>query len=303
MLTKKFSFLFSLGTTILTFFTLLLENIKLSTNSTIACENTWLKCNGYWFPDSFNYHTMLEYSYRLFTILLGATILVNFIVIFRSNHRKKTTLIILVLLSLFLFLFQLVIGILNVQLGNRLMFTTLEMALSLSLLVCLIFLTIKLYKNAVKENHDDNPISGQINLPAIELCICLYLNIILGVFFKQVHLNKENFRGYELELIFEKPLVPDLLHFIHSIIAIVILLGGIYLFVFLRHTILRIMSMLLLVFIVFDSLLSFSSYINELNLFLESVHTIFSTVALSLLSIIVAYLIFINNPKINIDDY
>ena len=204
---------------------------------------------------------------------------------------------------MFLFLFQLVIGILKVQLENRLTLTTLEMAFSLSLLVCLIFLTIKLYSNTVKKSHDDNPISGQINLPAIELFICLYLNIILGVFFKQVHLNKENFRGYELELIFEKPLVPDLLHFIHSIIAIVILLGGIYLFAFLRHTNLRIMSMLLLVFIVFGSLLSFISYINELNSFFESVHTIVSTISLSLLSIIVAYLIFINNPKINIDDY
>ncbi|KWU59958.1 hypothetical protein [Priestia megaterium] len=303
MVTKKFSFLFSFGATILTFLTLLLESIRLSTNSSRACKNIWLKCNGYSFPNSLNYHEMVEYSYRLFTILLVAIILVNFIVTFRNEYRKKTTLITLGLLSLFLVLLQLVAGLLNVRLGNLLMFTTLEMAFNLSLLICLIFFTIKLYKNTVRKSDDDNPISGQINLPAIELFICLYLNIILGVFFKQVHLNKENFRGYELEYIFEKPLVPDLLHFIHSMIAIVILLGSIYLFVVLRHTNLRITSMLLLSFVVFDSLLSFISYINELNAFFESVHTITSTISISLLGVIVAYLLFINNPKINVEIY
>lgn len=295
----RFSFLFSLGTTIFTFLALLIGNLVVATDSGDACGESWPKCNGYWFPDFSNYHTVIEYSHRLFTTLLGFVILINALLVFKTYLKKKTASIKLALLSLFLLLFQSVVGGLNVRLGTPVGFTTFDVTFSLSLLVCLIFLTTSLHNSVHKENPNrmDLPIDSQIKASSILLFVSLYANIILGAFFKHSRASKLVLNIQPEETLFTKLFIPELLYSIHGIFSITIVIGSVFLFLSLRNSKLNVTSVSLLICITLATLVGFASYLTQLKPFVSSMHMALSTISLGLLSMIMAHLTFSQHHK------
>lgn len=293
-MTKQFfSFLFSLGTAYFTFFALLLGNVVVATNSGDACGNSWPQCNGYWLPDFSDYRTIIEYSHRIFTTVLGFVILINAILVFLNRKKTHEVSTRLALLSILLLLVQSMIGGLNVKLGTPIGFTTLDVIFSLSLLVCLVFLSVSLYEPLQRARVRNISSANKIRKNAIVLFLCFYANIAIGAFFKHSRASKTLLNLPTDGSLFSGPSIPELLYFIHGIASIVLVLGTVFLYLSLRKSELKSVSLALLLFIIIDTLSGAASYISKLKPLISSLHMALSTVSLGLLCVVLAYFLLI----------
>ncbi|MDC3417459.1 COX15/CtaA family protein [Aquibacillus salsiterrae] len=283
---------FSLFTTIVTFFALILGNLVVATNSGDACGTDWPKCNGNFFPDIANYQQVIEYSHRAFTGLLGFIILINAIIAIKRRVKGEKLVTIFAFASLFILILQSLVGGLNVLLGTPPGFTTIDVTVSLTLLVSLIFLTIALKRKPVTELSEEAVMeqrnARKLYYPAVVSISLLYFEIVLGAFFKHSAASKVMLDIPAKEQLISSKLIATALYDSHGIINTVVVISSLLiLFYAYRYKVNQIVSLLYLLFITLTGLTGFLSVSNNLGVISTSSHMIITTITLSLGAILI----------------
>lgn len=270
---QSFAFKFSTFTALFTFTALVVGNLVVATNSGDACGTYWPKCNGSWIPNFNDYHTVIEYFHRFFTFLLGFVILINSIIVWKTHGIWKDRPSRIAFISLFLLLFQSLLGALNVMLNTPVGFTTLDVTFSLALFISLIILSINTYKGARVI------VTKEAEKLSIVLIIVLYSNIILGAFFKHSEASKAVL-GLDNQGLFSNLIIPDTLYTAHGILSTMTVIVAVFLFLSLRKSSLQLPVILLIVCIGTDIVFGFMLNVYDLKPIFSSIHMLLATVSL-----------------------
>ncbi|PGT80097.1 heme A synthase [Bacillus sp. AFS040349] len=275
---------FSLFTIFITIAALILGNLVVATNSGDACGTDYPFCNGQLIPDITNYHIIIEYSHRLFTMLLGFIILINFIIAWKKSKNRTIRLFSLFTLSL-LFI-QSLIGGLNVLFGTPTGFTTLDVMFSLFLLISLIFLHVGLNVSSFDKK------TNVIRQPLIKGFFFLLVEILIGALFKHFELSQQIF-----QISTNRFNLSYLTYFIHGILGLLILFYISYaVFLTFKWEVFKKKATLLISLTFLTTIGGFISKSEQISPFTSSVHMILTILTLALLSYMTA-ICFFNQMK------
>ncbi len=262
---------FTIAATILA---LILGNLVVATNSGDACGSDWPKCNGKLIPDFSSINILIEYSHRLFTTSLGFIILINAILVWRKL-RKANGKSIWPILSIVLLLIQSLVGGLNVLLGTPVGFTTLDVTVSLFLLVSVIY----------THNILEPPLLGKKGAPlqkgAFALLVFIFIETVIGAVFKHFRISKM--------LITDEGGISYIFYSIHGLLGIAAILASSFiLFWSLRNKMFRLLSISLVVFLLLTGIYGFISRASSLAPAISSFHMIFTILSISAASLLTA---------------
>ncbi|MDC3425862.1 COX15/CtaA family protein [Aquibacillus sp. 3ASR75-11] len=282
---------FSFITTVITLVALLLGNLVTATNSGDACGANWPKCNGSLFPNLSNYKTIIEYSHRIFTGILGIIILVNLFIAFKKKVKGEKLVTILACIGMFILILQSLVGGLNVLLGTPPGFTTIDVTVSLSLLVSLVLLTTALQRKPVSTLSNENKLQQKnekkLFYPILISFSLYYLEIIIGAFFKHSAASKVFLDIPAEEQLIYSQFLANLLYDSHGILNFVILVSSVWLlFYSFRFRIMRTVSSLFLLFVLLTGLTGFISVFTSLGTISSSMHMIVSSITIAIGAII-----------------
>ncbi|CAM3820583.1 MULTISPECIES: COX15/CtaA family protein [Mesobacillus] len=262
---------FTIAATILA---LILGNLVVATNSGDACGSDWPKCNSKLIPNFSSINILIEYSHRLFTTSLGFIILINAILVWKKL-KKSNTKSIWPILSIVLLLIQSLVGGLNVLLGTPIGFTTLDVTVSLFLLVSVIY----------THNILEPPLLGKKSAPlqkgSFALLVFIFIETIIGAVFKHFRISKM--------LITDEGGISYILYSIHGLLGIAAVLASSYiLFWSLRNKTFRLLSVSLTFFLLLAGVYGFVSKASSLAPVYSSFHMIFTILSISAASFLAA---------------
>ncbi|MFT9599079.1 COX15/CtaA family protein [Mesobacillus sp.] len=262
---------FTIAATILA---LILGNLVVATNSGDACGSDWPKCNGKLIPDFSSIKVLIEYSHRLFTTSLGFVILINAILVWKKL-RISNAKSIWPILTIVLLLVQSLVGGLNVLLGTPVGFTTLDVTVSLFLLVSVI------YTHNILEPSLIGKKSELLQKSALALLVFIFVETIIGAVFKHFRISKM--------LISDEGGISYIIYSIHGLLGIAAILASSYiLFWSLRNKTFRLLSVGLTVFLLLAGVYGFISKASSLAPIYSSFHMIFTILSILAASFLAA---------------
>lgn len=223
---------FALYTAYMTVFALILGNLVVATNAGEACGTDWPICNGKIIPDVTQYKVLIEYSHRIFTSLLGLAILLNFIYAWKRRYLKESAVKIWALLTMVLLLIQSLVGALNVVLGTPPGFTTIDVTVSLFLLMSTVFLATALQRTRIRSTEKaqaENNSYHILIMPAFWAFSLFFLEIIVGAFFKHSGASKILHNIVVNELMISSVSLSQFIYSVHGISNAIILISAAYL--------------------------------------------------------------------------
>lgn len=285
---------FSLFTTIMTIVVLLLGNLVVATEAGDACGSDWPYCNGSLIPDFTDPLIVIEYTHRLVTGALGFIILINWFVALRNRRalRGERAVRILAPASVFLLFAQALTGGLNVLLKTPPGFTTLDVLISLLLLVSLVFLTVALMRQPVVEltaaQQKKQVKYNKFIMPAAFMLSAYYLEVLIGAFFKHSAAS-EVYMGVELsERLIHSVVLSGVIYSIHGIFSLIVLISAVFIvFHALREQVFVKSAFLIVALILAEIISGFVNVSLKLHVAASSLHMI-----IAILTIVVgAYLL------------
>ncbi|GAB7389260.1 hypothetical protein BSNK01_30980 [Bacillaceae bacterium] len=286
---------FSLFTLIMTIVVLLLGNLVVATEAGDACGSDWPRCNGSLIPDFHDPLVVIEYTHRLFTGALGFIILINGVVAMRQRKAfpQEKAVKYLVPASVILLLTQAVVGGVNVLLKTPPGFTTLDVMVSMWLLLSLVFLTVALKRRPIHDWTEriarEREAYQAILSPSLLTLACLYLEVMLGAFFKHSAAS-EVMMGIDIsERLLHSLSLSQTIYNIHGMVSFLVLVGAIkVLFVSRKKRILTRASLLLVLLTGSEMLAGFALVSLQLPTALSSTHMILAIFTLVVAAYIVA---------------
>lgn len=285
---------FSLFTTIMTIVVLLLGNLVVATEAGDACGSDWPYCNGSLIPDFTDPLIVIEYTHRLVTGALGFIILFNWYVALRNRRalRGERAVRFLAPVSVFLLFAQAITGGLNVLLKTPPGFTTLDVVISLLLLISLVFLTVALMRQPAAEMTEalqkKQAKYDKFIVPSAVMLTAYYLEVIIGAFFKHSAAS-EVYVGVELsERLIHSFVLSEAIYSIHGIFSLIVLISAAYIvFQALREQVFVKSAFLLVALILVEIITGFVNVLLQLHVVASSLHMI-----IAILTIVVgAYLL------------
>ncbi|MDK7669338.1 COX15/CtaA family protein [Cytobacillus oceanisediminis] len=272
--------LFSKITIISTLFALILGNLVVATNSGDACGTDWPKCNGQYIPDFTNINVLIEYSHRIFTTSLGFILLLNAILVskkLKKSHAKSWW----PLVTIILLIVQSLVGGINVLLGTPIGFTTIDVTVSLLLLVSVI------YTHTLLESPKEGP-KIDIKKGAYYLLIITFIEIIIGAFFKHSRMSELLYPGPTHALINSRNF-SQMIYSIHGILGLAsILMTAYLLFLSYKHNNFKIQSTLLMFFLLITAIFGLVTKISFLSPVTSSIHMISTILSIAVTCLISA---------------
>jgi len=257
-----------------TIFALILGNLVVATNSGDACGSDWPKCNGKLIPDFSSIKVLIEYSHRLFTTSLGFIILINAILVWKKL-RISNAKSIWPILTIVLLLVQSLVGGLNVLLGTPVGFTTLDVTVSLFLLVSVI------YTHNILEPPLIEKKSTPIKKSALALLVFIFIETVIGAVFKHFRISKM--------LISDEGGISYIIYSVHGLLGIAVLLASSYiLFLSIRNKTFILLSSSLVVFLLLTGVYGFLAKVSSLAPAIASLHMIFTILSISAASFLAA---------------
>lgn len=223
---------FALFTAYMTVFALILGNLVVATNAGDACGTDWPICNGKIVPDFTQYKILIEYSHRLFTSLLGFVILLNFIFAWKRKYPKESSVKVWALLTMILLLVQSLVGALNVVWETPPGFTTIDVTVSLFLLMSTVFLVTALQRTRIGSNEKgqaENNHYRTLFWPIFRAFTLFFLEIIIGAFFKHSGASKLLHDMVVNETLISSASLSQFIYSVHGISNTVILVSAAYL--------------------------------------------------------------------------
>lgn len=138
--------IYSVATTIGMFLILLMGAIVTTTDSGDGCGNSWPLCYGKLLPPQPELETIIEYSHRIVSGFLGIMVIILAIWAWKKlNHIRETKL--LAFLSVFLIVFQGLLGAAAVIWGQSSAVLALHFGISLLSLATVFLLTVLVFEN------------------------------------------------------------------------------------------------------------------------------------------------------------
>lgn len=277
---------FSIFTAIFTFLALILGNLVVATNSGDACGSEWPYCNGKIIPDLLNYQTVIEYSHRLMTGLLGFVLIINIILLIKNRTKKDKLAITIPLVSGFLLVLQSLIGGANVILGTPPGFTTLDVVVSqLLLLTVTLIATRTSQKNTAIHHRKERLAYRRIFLWGFPLYL---LQIVIGAFFKHSSASYLVFNIVAEEYLIQSQSLAQMIFFIHFILTVIILIHALWQFYYAQtFKVYRWLSSLYLALIILNGLSGVLVTVLNEKIITSSVHMIVSSMTVALAGIII----------------
>lgn len=269
---------FALYTAYMTVFALILGNLVVATNAGDACGTDWPICNGKIIPDFTQYKVLIEYSHRVFTSLLGFVILLNFIVAWKRRHPKESSVKVWALLTMILLLVQSLVGALNVVWGTPPGFTTIDVTISLFLLMSTVFLTTALQRTRIRSDEKARAENSRYRIlitPAFLAFSLFFLEIIVGAFFKHSGASKILHNIAANELLISSASLSQFIYNVHGISNAIILISAAYLlFWSIRRRVLVKESVSFFVLLVLNGVTGYLTQISGLEEWTSSLHMI-----------------------------
>jgi cytochrome c oxidase assembly protein subunit 15 len=276
---------FSLFTTLLTFIVLVMGVLVVATDAGDACGSDWPKCNGKYLPDFTDLQQVIEYFHRLVTGLLGFVILANSILAWLRKYPGERGVAVLAPLSLFFLFLQAGIGGANVLLGTPPGFTTLDIAVGLALFASLVFLTVALKREngelITQEAMEKEKRLQRMYRPSLWTVVIIYLEIILGAFFKH-SAAAEVLLGIPVQeqLIYSYTL-SELIYLLHGASAFFVVIAVSWLiFYSIRLRIMAGAAISLGVLIVLEALVGFVTVLTDLSVPSVSAHMLLASTSI-----------------------
>ncbi|MCF6093643.1 COX15/CtaA family protein [Microaerobacter geothermalis] len=273
-------------TTIFTFIVLFLGNLVVATEAGDACGSDWPYCNGSLIPDFTDPLVVIEYSHRLFTGGLGFLILINFFVAWRKKRPGEKSVKVLAPLSVLLLFTQAFTGGLNVLLNTPPGFTTLDVSISLALLVSLVLLTVALKRKPVEKMEeadiDQQKKLKRLYIPSLFAISFLYFQIVLGAFFKHSGASEIVMGIQRSERLFHSIPLSQFLYFIHGIVSLGVAVAVAWVFFHaLQKKVLVRSSLILVILVVFETIVGFMTVVTKIAVYSSSIHMIIATITLT----------------------
>lgn len=269
---------FALYTAYMTVFALVLGNLVVATNAGDACGTDWPICNGKIIPDFTQYKILIEYSHRVFTSLLGFVILLNFIFAWKRKYPNESSIKVWALLTMVLLLVQSLVGALNVMWGTPPGFTTIDVTISLFLLMSTVFLATALQRTRIRSNEKAQAENSHYRIlitPAFWAFSLFFLEIIVGAFFKHSGASKILHDIAVNELLISSASLSQFIYSVHGISNAIILISAAYLmFWSIRRCVLVKESVSFFALLVLNGVTGYLTQISGLQEWASSLHMI-----------------------------
>lgn len=207
------------------FLVLLAGVVVTQTDSGDGCGPVWPLCHGKLFPDEPTFETVIEYTHRLVTGIVGLIIVIfSFYAVF--VYRKEKEVHLAAFGSLFFLVLQSALGALAVVFGQSSAVMALHFGFSLLSYAFVFILTLQVFQLSKYGTLPSVPVSNPIRLAVLGLFILSYLVVYLGALI--THTSSEGgCTGWPL--CSGSFLLPDwsastVIHFSHRLSALLLLI-------------------------------------------------------------------------------
>lgn len=285
--------IYAVVTTLGMFLILLMGAIVTTTGSGDGCGNSWPLCYGQLLPSQPTFETIVEYSHRIVSALLGLMVVILAIWTWRTiAHLRETKW--LVFLSVFLIVLQGLLGAGAVIWGQSSAVLALHFGISLLSLASVFLLTVLIFEDDLIGKEYVVPMSKSFRYQLYAFAIYLYVVIYSGAFVRhtETSLACPSWPFCSSQLWFPALNTPAGIHFLHRILVLVIFIWLLYLTVrairyFKEEKVILWAFVLAFLFVVLQTLSGAAIVFSRLNLFVSLAHGFF----ISCLFVIICYLL------------
>ncbi|PWA13377.1 heme A synthase [Pueribacillus theae] len=282
-------------TTLGMFVILLMGAIVTTTDSGDGCGNSWPLCYGKLLPTQPEVETIIEYSHRVVSGLLGIMVIMLAIWTWKKlGHLRETKW--LAFFSVFLIAFQGLLGAAAVIWGQSSAVLALHFGISLLSLASVFLLTLLVFEDdrLGKEYVVEMPKTFRTQLYVF--AIFLYIAIYSGAFVRH---TKASLACSSWPVCGATEWIPPLnslagVHFIHRILAFVVFIWLLYMFIraakeFKNEKVIFYSFLFAFLFVIFQVFSGALIIFSKLNLFITLAHGFF----ISCLFVVISYLLLI----------
>lgn len=286
---------YAVVTTLGMFLILLMGAIVTTTDSGDGCGNSWPLCYGKLLPTQPEVETIIEYSHRVVSGLLGVMVIILAIWTWKKiGHLRETKW--LAFFSVFLIVFQGLLGAAAVMWGQSSAVLALHFGISLLSLASVFLLTVLVFEDdrLGKEYVVAIPKTSRTQLYVF--AIFLYIVIYSGAFVRH---TKASLACSSWPVCGANEWIPPLnslagVHFIHRILAFAVFIWLLYLFIraakeFKNEKVIFYSFMFAFLFVIFQVFTGALIIFTRLNMFITLAHGFF----ISCLFATIAYLLLI----------
>jgi heme a synthase len=289
LIVNKLLKIYAVLTTLGMFLIVLMGAIVTKTDSGDGCGNSWPLCYGEILPSQPKLETMIEYSHRLVSALLGLMVITLAIWTWRKlKHVRETKL--LAFLAVFLIVFQGLLGAAAVIWGQSSFVLALHFGISLLSLASVFLLTVLIFEEARYGKAFTPLIPKNWRKQIYAVCGYIYIVVYTGALVR--HTNS-SLACSAWPACNNNDWIPSLashagIQFIHRIAAGFIFIWLLWLFInSLRANLHKVISLSLkwsLAFVTFQVVSGAAAVLSRLNLFIALAHGFFIACLFCILS-------------------
>lgn len=294
---------YSVLTTLGMFLILLMGAIVTTTESGDGCGNSWPLCYGQILPSQLEVETIIEYSHRIVSGILGVMVVILSVWTWQTiGYLREAKLF--SFLSVFLIVFQGLLGAAAVVWGQSSAVLALHFGISLLSLAAVFILTVLVFEHDRIGKEHVVPIPKSFRFQLYAFATYLYVVIYSGAFVRH---TKSSLACSAWPMCNTNEWFPALnsltgFHFIHRILAFTIFLWLLYLLLkalrLFKHEKLMKYSFLTAFSLVLLQVISgAAAVLTKLNLFVALTHGFF----ISCLFVVIAYVLLISSRQTLLD--
>ncbi|WP_181833053.1 COX15/CtaA family protein [Bacillus taeanensis] len=281
--------IYAVLTTLGMFLIVLMGAIVTKTDSGEGCGNSWPLCYGEILPSQPKLETMIEYSHRVVSALLGLMVIILAIWTWRKLKSVRETKL-LAFLSVFLIVFQGLLGAAAVIWGQSSFVLALHFGISLLSLASVFLLTLLIFEKERYGRAFTPAIPKQWRKQIYALSVYIYIVVYTGALVRH---TKSSLACSAWPICNNNEWIPSLtshagIQFIHRIAAGLIFIWLLWLFIkSLRANLHRVIALSFkwsLAFVAFQVISGAAAVLSRLNLFIALAHGFFIACLFCILS-------------------
>jgi cytochrome c oxidase assembly protein subunit 15 len=289
LIVNKLLKIYAILTTLGMFLIVLMGAIVTKTDSGDGCGNSWPLCYGELLPSQPKLETMIEYSHRIVSALLGLMVIILAVWTWRKLKNVRETKL-LAFLSVFLIVFQGLLGAAAVIWGQSSFVLALHFGISLLSLASVFLLTLLIFEESHYGRAFTPAVPKKWRLQIYGVCTYIYIVVYTGALVRH---TKSSLACSSWPMCNENEWFPSLashagIQFIHRIAAGLIFVWLLWLFVkSLQSNLHKVISLAFkwsLLFVTFQVVSGAAAVLSRLNLFIALAHGFFIACLFCILS-------------------
>lgn len=291
--------IYSILTTLGMFLILLMGAIVTTTESGDGCGNSWPLCYGQILPSQLEVETIIEYSHRVVSGILGIMVIILSVWTWKTiGYLRETKLF--SFLSIFLIVFQGLLGAAAVVWGQSSAVLALHFGISLLSLAAVFILTVLVFEHDRFGKEHVVPINKSFRIHLYSFSVFLYVVIYSGAFVRH---TKSSLACSAWPICNKNEWFPALntltgFHFIHRLLALGIFIWLLYLLIKALRTynhvkLIKYSFITAFGLVILQVISGAAVVLSKLNLFIALAHGFF----ISCLFVVISYLLLISSRQ------